>query len=390
MSAASAPVAADAPARARVLLVLTEVLSHGGIQRFNRTLLTALDQLGVQADVLSLNDAGEEREPLAFAPSAKLTGFSRNKVMFAATLANRLSGRRYDAMFIGHLHFAALVAGALCLPRAKRATRTLFVAHGLEVWSSVKGRARRALGDATDIVSVSRFTQDSMVAQAPELAHRRLHVFPNALAASWVEWADRLRDSVGATSRYGRYFLSVTRLSVSERTKGIVTVIEAFSGLEDRDTHYVIAGGGDDLAFLRWVTHQLDVANRVHFVGSVSDEELVALYRDCAAFVLPSGQEGFGIVFLEAMYFGAPVIAAREKGATDVVTDNESGLTIDFGDVGALREAMHRVLVDDALRARLVAAGRALVTDGGPFTFEAFTRRTAMLLGAEAEAAAAP
>jgi len=54
-------------------------------------------------------------------------------------------------------------------------------------------------------------------------------------------------------------------------------------------------------------------------------------------FVLPSGKEGFGIVFLEAMFFGAAVIAASEKGALDVIQDGETGLLVRFGDTVALR-----------------------------------------------------
>ena len=386
-------VPAHAPGQARrnvrVLLVLTEVLTHGGIQRFNRTLLTALDNLGVDCDVISLNDVETAEANPSFARGARFEGYGREKLLFSAGLARRLAGEAYDAIFIGHLHFAALVAGALCLPRAKRASRILLIAHGLEVWSSIRGVARRAVADATDIVSVSHYTQDSMLAQAPELAAKRLHVCPNALATSWIEWADRLKAAPTSTAHYGRFFLTVTRLSVSERTKGVVTALEAFSAIDAVDTHYVIAGGGDDIGFLKWVARQLNVADRVHFVGSVSDEELVALYRDCAAFVLPSGQEGFGIVFLEAMYFGSPVIAAREKGAVDVVTDGVTGLTIDFGDVCALKAAMQEVLVNDGLRARLVAGGRGLVTGGGPFTFASFTSRAAGLIGLAADPAVA-
>jgi glycosyltransferase involved in cell wall biosynthesis len=85
------------------------------------------------------------------------------------------------------------------------------------------------------------------------------------------------------------------------------------------------------------------------------------------------------------MYFGSPVIAAREKGAVDVVKDGVSGLTIDFGDVCALASALDRVLVDTDLRARLTAGGHALVTDNGPFTFTSFAARAADLLGLQAD-----
>ena len=147
--------------------------------------------------------------------------------------------------------------------------------------------------------------------------------------------------------------------------------------LADDSMQYFIVGHGSDLSFLQLVAERCGVRDRVHFMRGVSDSELIALYQQCAAFVLPSGKEGFGIVFLEAMFFGAPVIAAEEKGAVDVVRDGETGLTVRFGDTIEITRAIERIVSDAGLRERVRAAGRSLVTDGGPFTFAGFTRRCA-------------
>ena len=146
----------------------------------------------------------------------------------------------------------------------------------------------------------------------------------------------------------------------------------------------MIAGDGDDREFLRRVAERLGVAGRVDFAGAVSDSVLVRLYRDCRAFVLPSGQEGFGIVFLEAMFFGAPVIAAAEKGACDVIRDGETGLLVPYGDVVGLARAINRVLDERELGESLRTAARANVTGDGCFTAGAFTRRLAALLNTDA------
>ena len=151
--------------------------------------------------------------------------------------------------------------------------------------------------------------------------------------------------------------------------------------LEDSSMHYCVIGHGDDLSFLQRVAERSGIAHRVHFLDGVSDAELITLYGRCAAFVLPSGKEGFGIVFLEAMYFGAPVIAAAEKGALDVVQDGETGLLVRFGDSVALKEAIERLQSDPALRERVIRRGRAAVTEGGPFTFARFAKRYAEVLG---------
>jgi glycosyltransferase involved in cell wall biosynthesis len=113
----------------------------------------------------------------------------------------------------------------------------------------------------------------------------------------------------------------------------------------------------------------------------ISDSEMITLYEKCEAFVLPSGKEGFGIVFLEAMFFGAPVIAAAEKGALDVVRDEETGLLVRFGDSIAVRQALERLLADRKLRERLCRRARAAVIGDGAFTFPQFVKRSAQVLG---------
>jgi glycosyltransferase involved in cell wall biosynthesis len=186
-----------------------------------------------------------------------------------------------------------------------------------------------------------------------------------------------------------RFLLSVTRLDENDRYKGIVTVLEALAMVEDPSLHYVVAGSGNDREFLERIARRLQLADRVHFIGGVTDGQLAELYRSCAAFVLPSGKEGFGIVFLEAMYFEAPVIAAAEKGAVDVVQHDSTGLLVPYGDTVALKAAIERVLVDTALCDRVRAGGRQLVTGEGAFTFSAYVRRLAGILGVPAPTAEA-
>jgi glycosyltransferase involved in cell wall biosynthesis len=164
-------------------------------------------------------------------------------------------------------------------------------------------------------------------------------------------------------------------LTKGDRYKGVVTVIETLSMLEDTSLHYVVVGQGDDQEFLHSVARRCGVQDRVHFMSGVSDEKLTDLYEQCEAFVLPSGKEGFGIVFLEAMFFGAPVIAAAEAGTLDVVRDGETGLLVRFGDSVALKHAIERLCSDTELREHLRRGGRSSVV-GGAFAFSRFVERT--------------
>jgi glycosyltransferase involved in cell wall biosynthesis len=253
----------------------------------------------------------------------------------------------------------------------------MLIAHGIEVWSGIDSARRRALSHIDRVLCVSRYTRQRILDQAPALIADRLLIFPNALADTW----GRTTPVPFSRSLPARFILSVTRVERGDRYKGIATVIEALSMLADDSIQYFVVGHGDDLPFLQLVAERCGVKDRVHFLRGISDSELIALYRKCESFVLPSGKEGFGIVFLEAMFFGAPVIAAREKGALDVVRDGETGLSVRFGDTIAIKEAIERLGSDADLRERLRADGHALVVDGGPFTFVRFTDRCAEAFG---------
>jgi glycosyltransferase involved in cell wall biosynthesis len=356
------------------LFLLTEVFANGGIQRFNKTLLAAAGECGVATRVLTLNDPAADSVPESY-PNATVRGFAGDRKRFALAVTRSLWLADYDYVLVGHINLLALVVGALFL-RPFSAGTVVLVAHGIEVWSGI-GRLRRfSLSRARRILCVSRYTRQRILDQAPGLDPKRLTVFPNALSETW-------RGTIGREITRplpDRFILSVTRLAKGDRYKGIVTVIEALSMLEDDSMHYCVIGHGNDLPFLRCVAERCGVAHRVHFLSGVGDAELITLYERCVAFVLPSGKEGFGIVFLEAMYFGAPVIAAAAKGALDVVQDGETGLLVRFGDTVALKGAIERLQADPALRDRIVERGRATVTERGPFTFSRFAKRYAEVL----------
>jgi phosphatidyl-myo-inositol dimannoside synthase len=287
-------------------------------------------------------------------------------------LAAAVLRHQYTRLVIGHINFLTLAIAILTLRPSRRSHSTL-IAHGIEVWSGVHRARRFALSRTDRILCVSGYTRERILEQAPALMAARLVIFPNALSPTW-EQATPVSFSHPLPPRF---ILSVTRLERGDRYKGIATVIEAFSMLADTSMHYYIIGDGNDLPFLRLVATRCGVSDRVHFLRGIGDSELIALYQQCEAFVLPSGKEGFGIVFLEAMFFGAPVIAAHEKGAIDVVRDGETGLSIRFGDSIAIKEAIERIVSDSVLREHLRAHGRAQVVDGGPFTFARFRHRCA-------------
>jgi phosphatidyl-myo-inositol dimannoside synthase len=362
--------------RPRALLLFTDVYANGGIQRFNRTLLAALTELDIDCEVLSMNDTRESIDRARPADCLHVTGFAGNRLRFSMATLRAVWRERYEWIVIGHINLLTMSMMAL-LTRPFARPRSYLITHGIEVWYRIGFGRRASLARVDSILCVSDYTRRRILVQVPALAPDRLSIFPNALSNTWAGKLvpRKIRETPD------KFLLSVTRLEKGDRYKGIVTVIEALSMLVDDSMHYVVVGQGGDVAFLRLVAQHHGVSHRVQFLSGISDDEMVSLYETCEAFVLPSGKEGFGIVFLEAMFFGAPVIAAAEKGALDVIRDGESGLLVRFGDSMAVRRAIERLGSDPALRERLRRTGRESVMADGSFTFVRFVERSAGVLG---------
>src|SRR6266542_5516984 len=94
----------------------------------------------------------------------------------------------------------------------------------------------------------------------------------------------------------------------------------------DSEVALRVAGTGPQLDRLRILAGRLGLAQRVEFLGHVSFTRLAAEYRRAGIFCLPSRQEGFGIVFLEAMAAGLPIVAARAAAVPEVLADGECGI----------------------------------------------------------------
>ena len=109
-------------------------------------------------------------------------------------------------------------------------------------------------------------------------------------------------------------------------------------------------------------------------LGFVPHDELGPLYDRAAVVAVPSRREGFGVACAEAMAHGRPVVASAVGGLLDLVVDEETGLLVPPGDVGALREALRRLLADEELRARLGANARRRAEE--TLSWERVTDRT--------------
>ena len=356
----------------RVVAVLSTIFKvHGGIQRFNRTLCLALDELagemGFEGRVLSQDDshldyerAGAPWTRLAFVPGGG--GPYRLSLRTAAACLERP-----DVLIVGLLGMTPLALA--CRPLLRRGYG--FVAYGTESWREPRVSRRLAARRARLAFAISQDTAAALQ-RATGVARDRVRWLPPALDPA----LERLASSPAAAPAEDRVeLLTVSRLWAEERHKGVDNALVAFSRLLARHPRafYRIVGKGSDKPRLQALAASLSLGDRVVFEEDLSDLELADRYRRCSLFVLPSGQEGFGIVFLEAMRFGRPCVGGRAGGAPEAVEDGRTGLLVDFLDAAGLEAALDRLLGDTGLRRRMGEAGRSRVAEH--FTFERFRER---------------
>ncbi|MEO8724679.1 MAG: glycosyltransferase family 4 protein [Acidobacteriaceae bacterium] len=143
--------------------------------------------------------------------------------------------------------------------------------------------------------------------------------------------------------------------------KDIATLLRAISQLETPASLRIV-GVGPELARLRRLSRQLHLEDRITFLEHISFGQLAEEYRSAHIFCLPSRQEGFGIVLLEAMAAGLPIVAARAGAIPEVVPDRQCALLITPGDATAFAAALDALLTRPALRQQLRDAGLAHVS----------------------------
>jgi len=164
----------------------------------------------------------------------------------------------------------------------------------------------------------------------------------------------------------GRWLLTVARLVAH---KGVDTVIRALPAIMERapDVRYAVAGGGAERERLEQLAAKTGVADRVRFLGEVSERDLPALYNLAEVYVGASrraeliGVEGFGIALVEASACGVPVVAGNSGGVPDAVRDGETGFLVPPEDPAAFADAICRLLGDRELAGRVGGAGRRAV-----------------------------
>jgi len=144
--------------------------------------------------------------------------------------------------------------------------------------------------------------------------------------------------------------MTLTRLAARERYKGYDVVIESLQNLRQTNPNlkYLIVGKYDhkEKSRLDKMIAKAGLKEHVIFAGFVADEELADHFNLADIYIMPSEKEGFGIVFIEAMYYNKPVIAGNKDGSTDALLGGKLGLLVNPESIEEVSAAIMRMIKD--------------------------------------------
>lgn len=222
----------------------------------------------------------------------------------------------------------------------------------------LQARWERANTRCADRVIVPSRYSARVAAEVYGLPVERIAVVPEPIdVAAWRS----LFASVEPAGAHAPTILSVARMYPRKRLQDLLEAAHILRG-RIPDLRVRIVGEGPELGHLRTVHRTLRLDGTVEFLGEVSRRALAVEYVGADVFCLPTVQEGFGIVFAEAMIAGLPVVACRMAAVPEVVEDRRTGLLVNPRSPDELAMAMETLLLNDGLRAGLGQAGMARAT----------------------------
>ena len=341
-----------------VVVLTPNLCGRDGISRLARLVTGTFDHVTV----------------LALHEPASVTRFGRAGVHGAdgrpwrfvtAALRAAASADRHTTVIVTHLHLAP---AALAFT-ARGASLTTMLC-GVEAWKPLTRLQRASLDRAARLIAISQFTRDGFQKANPQFAGRAVDVCH--LGVERLPGADHAAGGPPSA-------LIVGRMADDERYKGHDPLLEIWCDVAAAvpGAALRIVGDGDDRVRLERKAASLNLGDRVMFLGRLDEEGLQREYARCAAFVMPSPDEGFGFVFVEAMRAARACVGSR-GAAAEIIADGETGLLVEPGNRAQLFQSVVQLLRDRPATEAMGARGRLRFLQ--QFTDERFRDRFRALL----------
>lgn len=297
----------------QILLLRTDSANRGGIQHVADYLISLI------------------RENTEYSLTV-ITYDTTNKLEFFRKVRNALT--QVDVVIAMHLSLqqALIRSNVPCIQ---------FV-HGIELYHHLRVTTKYLLSQADILFCSTNHVRNQLgnFTNKSQILHQSL--YPSPLTSNQSEFE---------LNKTGKGVLLVSRLSKSDRYKGIDEVLKIYHSESGESLpKLTIIGDGDDRPYLEEIVQKNAHSDKVTFTGLLSDEALRDEYKRAAGFILLSEREGQGLVFIEALSYGLPVIALKNTVAEELVTHGEDGFLADKHDSEKIKEYLVRVVRSEEMK----------------------------------------
>jgi phosphatidyl-myo-inositol dimannoside synthase len=337
---------------------------RGGIAKFNRDMLASIIAHD-EVDYITVLPRGVEGEPTEIPAGIDFrTDAAGSIARYTAASARYGLKRRYDGVICGHINLLPFAKAAA----VRSGAPLLLVIHGIDAWTPTGRKSVDMMVRGIDaFVAVSDFTRHRFSAWSRVPVEKGI-VVPNCIEREKYGPGDKpeyLLDRYGL--RDSTVLMTLGRMNSQERYKGFDEVLGVLPDLSEEisDIAYLIVGDGDDRKRLERKAHNIGMGDRVRFAGYIPESEKADHYRLADAFVMPGAGEGFGIVYLEALACGVPVVASSRDASQEAVLGGELGEVVDPRDPTDIKDGIRRALT----------RGRGVPERLSHFDFERFKER---------------
>ena len=321
----------------------------GGIQVYSAYFLQALQSLLPQADlhVFLMHDQ-PNMQPDSPYPNVHFHfsgGFAqriRNSVYAAQIVTNAII-QQPQLIISTHLNFTPVAQAIKQLTHIPYWT----VAHGVEAWDIQRPSVQKGLQAADRILPVSGYTRKRLLCEQ-QLQPERMFTLPNTVDIQRFNIQPKPKRLLEKyeLSEDQPVILTVNRLCSTEAFKSYDQILKALPSIKKRipNVRYIVVGKGDDRDRLEQAIRDQQLEKTVTLAGFVPDNELCDYYNLCDVFAMPSKLEGFGIVYLEALACGKPVLGGNQDGAIDALCDGKFGALVNPDDSQEIAQTLVQIL----------------------------------------------
>ena len=313
----------------------------GGIGSFTKQLHDSIDRKKNIISVISKNDLKTR-----FDNNQNILIFQLEKffklIVFISRIILKFFTQKPELIITTHIHFSVLAY----LTKILFKIQYIVVAHGLEINSRISKFQLVALNNSEKIISVSRWTQNRLLKLGINI--NKIVIIGNAVPKKIFhpKYSTKNLKYFYKIKSNEKIILTVSRLDKKEKYKGYDLIIKAMVKLikKFKNIRYLIVGGGDDQERIKILIRKLKLEKSILLCGFVTDNKLPYYYCLADIFALPSTGEGFGIVFLESMLSGTPVISGNKDGSVDAIQNGYLGKLVNPCKVASITQGITDLL----------------------------------------------